>query len=192
MALSYPLAFPTATGVAKVTMRAVNVVGFSESPFSLAQQTVRHSGQRWGARIELPLMRQADAKTWRAFLLSLKGQWGTFLMGEPGYVGPAGGATSGTVTGAAGAEAVTVSLSGGSLNPGDRFQLGSGSSARLYEVLQVVGSTADIFPALRAAASGASMTLSSPQGVWRLAAPNVDWTNDVGTFGVSFEAMEAL
>jgi hypothetical protein len=83
MAISYPLNTPTNIGIANITLMAENAVAISQSPFTFQQQIVAHPGQRWAASISLPPMRRVDAENWVAFLLSLKGQVGTFLLGDP-------------------------------------------------------------------------------------------------------------
>ena len=83
MAETYPLALPTHTGIAQIRLLARDVVGISTSPFNLKQQVYRHQGQRWEADITLPPMSRADAEQWAAFLLRLRGSYGTFLLGDP-------------------------------------------------------------------------------------------------------------
>lgn len=86
MAITYPLNTPTNIGIANITLMAENAVAVSQSPFTFAQQIVAHPGQRWAASISLPPMKRQDAENWIAFLLSLKGQVGTFLLGDPNAV----------------------------------------------------------------------------------------------------------
>lgn len=83
MAITYPLNTPTNIGIANITLMAENAVSISSSPFTYQQQVVAHPGQRWAASISLPPMKRDDAENWVAFLLSLKGQIGTFLLGDP-------------------------------------------------------------------------------------------------------------
>jgi hypothetical protein len=83
MAISYPLTFPTITGVQAVTLRAVNQTALTMSPFTYKQQIYNHSGQRWEAEIQVPRMKYEKAEVWISFLLSLNGMSGTFLMGDP-------------------------------------------------------------------------------------------------------------
>lgn len=94
MAISYPLNTPTNIGIANITFMAENAVAISQSPFTYQQQIVAHSGQRWAASISLPPMKRQDAEYWVAFLLSLKGQVGTFLLGDPNAVDPQGTAST--------------------------------------------------------------------------------------------------
>lgn len=90
MAITYPLNTPTNIGIANITLMAENAVAVSQSPFTFTQQVVAHPGQRWAASVSLPPMKRVDAENWIAFLLSLKGQVGTFLLGDPNAVNPQG------------------------------------------------------------------------------------------------------
>jgi len=90
MPITYPLNTPTNIGIANITLMAENAVAVSQSPFTFAQQVVAHPGQRWAASISLPPMKRQDAENWIAFLLSLKGQVGTFLLGDPNGVNDQG------------------------------------------------------------------------------------------------------
>lgn len=92
MAITYPLSLPTNIGIANITLSAENAVGISQSPFTYQQQVIQHQGQRWRASVTLPSMKRQDAESWLAFLLSLKGQVGTFLLGDPNGKTPQGGA----------------------------------------------------------------------------------------------------
>jgi len=94
MDLSSPLNTPTNIGIANITLSAENAVAISQSPFTYQQQVVVHPGQRWAASISLPPMKRQDAEYWIAFLLSLKGQIGTFLLGDPNCVNAQGAASA--------------------------------------------------------------------------------------------------
>lgn len=94
MTISYPLNTPTNIGIANIVLSAENAVAISQSPFTFQQQVVVHPGQRWAASVSLPPMRRQDAEYWIAFLLSLKGQSGTFLLGDPNCVDAQGSATA--------------------------------------------------------------------------------------------------
>jgi len=92
LTISYPLNTPTNIGIANITLSAENAVAISQSPFTYQQQVVAHPGQRWAASISLPPMKRQDAEPWVAFLLSLKGQTGNFLLGDPNCVSAQGSA----------------------------------------------------------------------------------------------------
>lgn len=194
MAVSYPLSTPTSIGIAEITLRARNAVQTSESPFSFSQQIIRHPGQRWEADVSLPPVRKDLLAPWLAMLISLRGQFGTFLLGDPDFTEPQGTATSATATGTAGSETLTFTMTG-TLLAGDYIQLGSGSSARLYRLLEdrSGNGTAEVWPALRTAYTGASVTLSNPRGVFRLSTPMTEWSiNNNNAYGISFSAVEVL
>lgn len=94
MAIAYPINTPTNIGIANITFMAESAVAISQSPFTFQQQIVAHQGQRWAASITLPPMKRQDAEPWVSFLLSLKGQVGTFLLGDPNCGQPQGSALS--------------------------------------------------------------------------------------------------
>jgi hypothetical protein len=194
MAISYPLALPTHTGIRAIELRALNAVAYSRSPFTFSGQVFAYAGQMWQAEVSLPPMKRADAEQWVAWLMSLRGQFGTFLLGDPIGGTPRGTSTAATISGSAGSSSVTVAMSG-TLLAGDYLQLGSGASATLHKVLQdKTGSgTLEIWPALRTAQSLATATLSNAKGRFRLSSNEQSWSiNEASIYGVTFGAMEAL
>ncbi len=194
MAISYPLSTPTSIGIEKVELRAVNAVLTSQSPFTYKQQVIAHKGQRWEASVSIPPVRRDKAAEWKAMLVALKGQTGTFLLGDPDYVSPRGTVSSCAVTGFSGDESVTVVMTG-SLLAGDYIQLGSGSSAKLHTVLvdQTGDGTLEIWPALRADYVSETAVTNSPKGVFRLKQNVTSWEiNNASHYGISFEAVEAI
>ena len=83
MAISYPLTFPTATGIKSVVISPISVVGITRSIYTLEEQVQAHPGQAWQADVNLPIMNDVNAQEWIAFFLSLNGIQGTFLMSDP-------------------------------------------------------------------------------------------------------------
>ncbi len=194
MAISYPLALPTHTGIMNVELTAVNAVAYSMSPFTFAGQAHAYSGQKWQADISLPAMKREDAEKWIAFLVSLRGQFGTFLLNDPSGTSPRGTATTVRITGSTGDSSVATTMAG-TLLAGDYIQLGSGLSARLHKVLQdQSGSgTLEIWPALRANQSNVLADLTSAAGAFRLSSNQQSWSvNEASIYGITFAAMEAL
>jgi hypothetical protein len=206
MAVTFPLALPTATGIAKIRISANNVVGVSQSPFTAKQQVYKYTGQFWEAEISLPPMKRADAEYWISFLLKLNGSYGTFLLGDPNGA-TARGVATGTplVKGASqtGNELVTdgwTTSTTGILKAGDYIQIGSGAAAKLHKVLDDVDSdssgnaTITIWPDLRAAPSdNAAIVVSGAKGVFRLSTNQSDWdVNEASIYGMTFPAREAL
>ena len=144
MAETYPINHPS-TGISRVRLVARSVVAVSESPFSYSQQVYKHQGQRWEADITLAPMKRDAAEYWTSFMLRLRGQYGTFLLGDPNGATPRGAAAStpGTpVVDGASQTGETLNITGapasttGYLKAGDYIQLGSSATAKLYKVLE--------------------------------------------------------
>jgi len=194
MALSYPLDTPTSIGIESIELRAVNAVATSQSPFTYKQQIISHGGQKWEASVSIPSVHRDKAAQWKALLVGLKGQTGTFLLGDPDYATPQGTVSLCELTGSAGDETVTVVMTG-TLLAGDYIQLGSGSAAKLHQVLldQDGDGSLEIWPALRSNYTGETVIFNAPKGVFRLATNISSWSiNNASTYGISFEAVEAL
>ena len=194
MALNYPLSTPTTIGIESIELRAVNAVAVSQSPFTYKQQVISHGGQKWEASVTIPSVHRDKAAEWKALLVGLRGQVGTFLLGDPDYATPQGTVSSCTLTGDAGDETVTVVMTG-TLKAGDYIQLGSGSSAKLHQVLldQDGDGSLEIWPALRSNYTGATVVFNNPKGVFRLSNNVTSWSiNNASIYGISFEAVEAL
>jgi hypothetical protein len=199
MAISYPLSLPTVTNPRSVELRAINAVAYSQSPFTFAGQSHAYQGQMWQVDVSLPPMRRTAAEQWIAFLVSLRGQYGTFLLGDTTCSSIRGTATSCSITGSSGDNTVSATVpSGETLLAGDYIQLGSASTATLHKVLvdyTGTGAAADleIWPALRVNRSSASATLSNARGNFRLSNNEQAWSiNEASIYGITFGAMEAI
>ena len=192
MAISYPLNLPT--GIAQIELRASNNTAVSASPFSYKQQVISYGGQQWSASVGIPSVRRDLAAPWKAMLLALKGQVGTFLLGDPDYAAPQGTATTGTLSGSIATDSATVTLNG-TLLAGDYIQLGTASASKLHVVLedQSGNGTLEIWPALRQAYTSQAIILTSPKGLFRLAESTTSWSIDnMSAYGISFEAVEVI
>ena len=140
MAITYPLALPTTKASSRIVFEAVNAVALTESPFTFQQQIQVHQGERWEARVSLPVMERADAAEWIAFLLALRGLEGTFHLGDPDGK-TARGSLGGTplVKGASQSGRTLITdgwppSTTGVLLKGDYIELGTGANRRLYKV----------------------------------------------------------
>tara|TARA_R110000787_G_scaffold19716_1_gene58867 strand:+ start:12403 stop:12987 length:585 start_codon:yes stop_codon:yes gene_type:complete len=194
MAISYPLNMPTNIGMASIELRAKNTVAVSMSPFTYKSQTHSYDGQMWEADVTLPPMNRDDAESWVAFLMSMKGRAGSFLLYDPSAKSARGTATSATITGSVGDDSVTVTMSG-TLKAGDYIQLGAASDATLHKVLvdKSGSGTLEIWPKLRKGRSSVSAVLVNASGVFRLASNETSWSVDNASFfGISFGATEVL
>jgi len=194
MAISYPLNMPTNIGMASIELRTKNTVAVSMSPFTYKSQTHSYDGQMWEADVTLPPMNRDDAESWVAFLMSLKGRAGSFLLYDPSAKNVRGTATSATISGSVGDDSVAVVMTG-TLKAGDYIQLGAASDATLHKVLvdKSGSGTLEIWPKLRKARSNVSAVLVKSSGVFRLAANETSWSVDnANFFGISFGATEVL
>ncbi len=209
MSITYPLSLPTVSGIRTITLKTMNSIGVSRSPFTYKEQVFDYGGQMWEADITLPPMNRAEAEEWISFIIKLKGQSGTFLLGDPSAATPRGSASStpGTpVVSGASQTGAELSIGGlptsttGYLLAGDYIQIGSGSSARLHKVLSNAdtdgsgNATLDIYPSIRVSPGDASpVVVSNAKGVFRLSTNEASWSiSEVVIFGVTFGAREAI
>lgn len=208
MAISYPLALPTHTGIKSVEFRTSNAVAYSRSPFTFSGQAHAYAGQMLQADITLPPMRRSDAERWLAWLISLKGQLGTFYLGDPLACTPMGSARDAhtiQVNGAVSSGGIIAIDSAPAsqsdyLKAGDYIQIGSGTSRQLFKVLQDVSTNSqgeasvDVWPNVRTSiASNAAVTVESTQGLFRLSSNSQSWSvNEASIYGITFSAMESL
>jgi len=208
MSISYPLALPATNTIRSIELRTVNAVAYSRSPFTFAGQAHEYAGKMWQADITLKPMRRSDAEKWITWLISLKGQLGTFYLGDPLGCTPQGSGrdsdtvlvdgavTSGNTIAIDSAPVSTTDF----LKAGDYMQIGSGTSRQLFKVLNDVdtdatgSATVDVWPNVRTSISdNAAVTLESAQGVFRLASNETSWSvNEASIYGITFGAVEAV
>lgn len=180
---SYPLSFPAGLAPARATFRLSRSQAVAVSPFTFSRQVQSWGGRRWEAEITMPpLGNRAKAAALKAWLVSLRGLQGTFLLGEPGYPGPRGTATAAVVNGAGQAGytlAVAGMAAGATLLAGDYVELPGHRLHMVVEDAAANGAGAAVLsldPPLRASpADGAALILMAPRGVWSLASPSVAW-----------------
>jgi len=210
MSVTFPLTFPTITGIAKATLRKQSIVAQSNSPFTGISQTQVFPGQWWEGEITLPpFVSRASFETWMAFLLSLNGKEGTFLFGDPAGKTPRGIATGTPFVNGASQSGGSLITDGwtvsqtGILLAGDWIQLGTSSTARLYKVLADANSdgtgnaTFDIWPNLRGnliPADNDPLVVQSAQGLFRLATNEQSWNLSPTPVysGITFPIKEAI
>lgn len=207
MAITYPLAFPTASGLASISLSGKSTVAVSESPFTGQQQVQAFAKQLWLASVEIPPLKRPEAEKWIAFLLSLNGKQGTFLMGDPSGVTPRGIATGTPLLNGAHAASINSLITDGwtpsqtgILLTGDYVQLGTGSASRLHKVLADVNSdgagnaTFDIWPSTQAAyANNAALTVQDCKTTFRLDENTSGWSvTESILYGISFSATQAI
>ena len=208
MAISYPLSLPTSIGIAQIELRAINAVAVSRYPFTFSTQVHAYSGQSWQADVTLPSIRRDLAEDWVAWLISLKGQFGTFYLGDPNAVTPRGSArdTDTILVNGATSSGNTLAIDSapasrtGYLKAGDYMQVGTGTSRQLFKVLADANTngsgqaTVDIWPDVRTSiANNAAVTVENTKGIFRLASNEQAFSiNEASIYGITFGAMEAL
>ena len=209
MTITYPLSTPAGLGMRNISMRATNVVGIDESPFTKKQQVFEYEGKAWSASVTLPPLTRADAQKWIGFLLSLKGPVGTFILKDPSRSVPLGSASSSPGTPlvmGAGQTGNQIAIDGlpalasGYLLAGDYIQINTGAAATLHTVLSDADTdgsgqaTLDIWPDIRQSpADNATIVVTDCGGLFRLTTRTTEWSVDEAmTFGISFDATEVL
>src|SRR3990167_1653850 len=205
--MAFPLIAPAALSVARVRFNPRSTVAVSRSPFTGQEQVYVHQGQWWEMDVEVAPGVRADIENVVAFLMELNGQEGTFNFCPPGGTAPRGTAT-GTPIVANSAQTGNTFVTAGwtaSLNnilrAGDWFNTGSGSTAQLYKNLKDIGTNSGgvasltCWPKIRQAPpnSGASLSVNSASGIWRMASNEMTWDiHDAVVYGLTFSCIEAL
>jgi hypothetical protein len=180
-------AFPN-IGFTSMTMRLRSATAISSSPFTYDQQVYQHQGVCWEAEVTLPPLKRNDAKAVEAFFAALRGQGGTFTMGNPLHT--VANETGSYITlGDKGATTVTGTVSS-VVEVGDYFEIGGA----LYILTAENASTLEIMPPLRTAIStSTTLDFTLPKGTWRLTSNEIDWNiNRAGLYGFTFACVEAL
>ena len=146
--------------------------------------------------MRIPTVRRDLAADWKAFLTALRGQTGTFLLGDPDYATPRGTVTAVDMTGSKGEDVITIDSMTGNFEAGDYFQMLNGSAARLYMILEQTSGTGDysVWPRLREDYTiSDTVILTNPKGVFKLTEASSRWTiNNNSQYAISFQAEEKL
>lgn len=205
MAFSYPLSLPSSPGFTSFTWAWESRIGVSQSIFTGQQEVQEWQGQILSGELTLPPMTRAQADNWETFLMELKGQYGTFYIGDPHRESPRGTVTGTPVVAGAnqtGNHLIIDGLTPGTtfLQKGDWIQVGSTTTQRIYRLLSQATAdsageaTLDIFPRLRESpADGATITTESCKGVFRLASSSaVSEAREIPVYGLKFGFVEAL
>lgn len=207
MSITYPLTFPTSIKLASVAPSLTFINSVTRSPFTLERQAFRWAGEVWAFDYTTAPCERAAAEDWVAFAAKLRGNFGTFLLGDasaPTFLGAGGGTP--LVDGATSAGGYELPFKGapnsitGWLLKGTYIQVGTGATSRLHKLVEDANSngsgkgTLQLVPALRAdLADGAAIVISSAKGVFTLVDNAVAWSVDSnGHYRYTFRAEEAL
>lgn len=186
MAITYPILLPfqsnNKTIIQSYTLRMVENIGVTESPFTFKQQIQDYGAQRWELELTTIPLYGADARNVRGFLTSLRGRLGTFWVPLPQTLG-----NGYEIDTFAGAEATTLSATwDGSQTSDDQYPLNRGTYFSINNELYMTTSDRDangdfeITPPLRTAVTiGTTMGTTYPIGVWRLMNNDASFSVDV-------------
>lgn len=203
MTITYPINLPLWPSPRRATWIGMTGVGVTQSPFTGSQQTQLTQFDMWRGSIEYPPMSNAQAREWSAALLSLYGQSGRFLFGDPSRKVQRGTWAGAPMVNGASQTGSSLAVNrfdaGATIKRGDHFQLNDGTLARLFEVTADAvadGSgqaTLDIWPRLRTSPGGGDLvTTFAPKGVFRLASGEVARAIDLFVQGITLDIMEAF
>jgi hypothetical protein len=207
-AILYPITLPTPPGPQEFTLALENVVGETDSPFSLSDEVYLWPGDMWTGEAVWTPMLAPQAEPLICALALLYGKYGTFLMGDYNRPIPQG-AMSGTpvVNGsnASGSNQLQVRGAANSVPNwavgGDYIQVtAAGGLPRLHKVLANADSngaglvTLNIRPSIRETlADGVVIVTENCTGTFRLTSNALPWKIDRNRmYAISFKAREAL
>lgn len=201
------VALPSSSCIASVIMSLTRVVGLTESPYTLEEQSFKWPGERWSIDFRLAnITNRGTASDWMAFGAKLQGKYGRFLIGDPAARMPRGVATGVPVVNGGGATGNTLPTKGwtpstnGILLKGDYIQLGTGVNSRLHMLTENINSDAggnanlSVEPALRTSpADNSPIITNNPVGLFRMSENTFAWSVDPGmVYRFSFQAVEVL
>jgi len=160
------ISMPASPAPDAIEWQMEDVVGTNRSPFSLQQQIYDWGAAILRASLSFPLMANATAQAWIAFLMAAQGIANIFSFGDPVNTGPQNpSASAGSVTGS-GQTGFSLVTSSSGLTPGDWISLG----LRLYRVTSVAGGALGIWPNIRESpADGTNLVITNASGLFRLA-----------------------
>ena len=207
MTITYPLSLPTNATPNQVTVDMQYVVAANASIFTREAQAYKHQGEQWVMEFSLPQLTRAEAMEWIAFRNKLRGSYGTFLMGDPSGRLPRGATGGSPLVAGAGQVGYELDIDGctadvtGWLLKGDYFQLGTGLTARLHQLVDDAdtdgsgATTLHFVPAIiTAPADNAALVVTAAKGLFRLESPTVSFTAIPGEdiTGQSFRAFSVI
>ena len=194
MAISFPISLPSG-GVKQITMAMVNKTSMSTSPFTGQQQVYSHPNEYWKAEIMLAQMEREDSEPWIAALASMRGMYGTMLLGDPAGATPQGTVSGSPVVDGASQTGFELDIKSmtGTFKAGDYIQL----SNYLYKIVKDhsgATGTLEIWPRLRASpADGAAITYTNAKGLFRLTTTESPFTYvSPELASIQFSVIEAI
>lgn len=210
MALVFPLVPPNTLGnetdQTRFTLRKVEPMEMTQSPWSGVQQVQASMGQWWEADAALAPLKRDQAAEWEAFFMALGGSFGTFLMGDPEFVTPVGvGGGNPKVSAVVEKRATALDVYNapastiGWLKAGDYIQLGTGANSRIHRLLEDVdtdsngGASLSFWPFTRSdIAQDSEVLVTGTVGVWRIKPGTMSFDRGPMFTTINFSCVEAL
>lgn len=202
MAIIYPVSLPSSPGFVSSSIRMIETVSETKSPFTSQSQFVEHAGNFFEADLTLPTMRREEAAVWIGFFASLKGKIGTFNFGDPDAREPQGVATGTPLINGNSQTGRTLNTKGwtaaitGILKVGDFIQIGTELKMVTVDADSDGSglSSLEIFPSIRISPSDNDpIVTSSPVGLFRMVSNVSQYNADhLHHYGISFAIKEAL
>ncbi len=184
---TFPLAFPASPGIQEAELFLIRKTNVSQSIFTGSEQRLENPFHLWSVSGKIPIIDGDDAaaRDWRAFILELRGQVGTFNLPVPGVTGPSTN-YSGTVGVVKGAGLLGDSIptdgwtaSAAILNRGDFFMLGTELKMCMANIsASGIGEATIVFePALvQAPADNSVVTINNPFVIMRMGTDILSWS----------------
>ena len=194
---------------ASVEWNPMDVVGATDNPFTLQQQTYDWQASMWTASVMYPPMLPPVAAQWEAFLLALRGVKNAFQIGDPMRLTPIGTAQGSPVVNGENQTGYTLTTNRWTPNQalvlaaGDWIQIGY----RLYRITANAASdylgnaTLSIWPNIRESPNGGGsppvfdpIITSNCVGLFKLKSNSRKWTvpGEDRNYRFQFEIREAI
>jgi len=183
---------PTSPGFKLSSWANEDVTNIQTSPFSGVTKKLEQFNSVWSGELTLPQMGKPEGRQWTAFLMSLRGQFGTFYCWDPDAAEPQG-TISGTVTatGTARSREVTLTGAAGTLKAGDYLQVGNEYKMVIQDWDAGIGGPVLIEPFLRKDHTNSVVVYSNPKGIFRLSSDERRWeNNEMCLYGITLSIIE--
>jgi hypothetical protein len=208
VSLSFPLSFPgNSAGHPSIPCymttewRQIKLSSSSRSIFTGSAQKQVFPGEYWEVRVKVPLMSRVRAGAWTAWLTSLRGLEGTFLLGDSSSLvaGPLGNHVGSTpVVDGAGQTGRVLNVKGLAVSAsvfkaGDWISFGV-VKEHLYMVVKDANSDGsgkaaiDIFPAILETTTDNDPIAWPGQGIFRLMSKGLWSVDQAMNVGIEFDA----
>lgn len=172
-----------------------------ESPFNKTTQVLEMAGARWAASLRFSPMKEADARAFLAFLVSLRGESGRFYLHDHSLLAPQGIATGTPVVAGAAQSGSLLNTSGWTtstaiLKAGDWVGVGDELKMVIEDVSSDAGGLASIKiePPIRISPANLSaIVIDKPTAIMRLATDAPSWSvNHLSRYTTSIDCIEVF